>query len=361
MRVAIDARSLAERNTSNRTYWSELVFALAQRSEIELLLISNGTISPDDVPENAEVVMIPAPGRWFSLVTLPKVARERSADVVHVQYTVSPLFRLPVITTVHDVSFFIEPSWFGAKDRLLLQRTVPAACRRAARVLAVSETCREEILAYVDVPLDKVVVTPEGTPNRLLHVVPDDQSAGTLVGGRPYALLVGGASPRKNLRTAVKAVARARQTIPDLLLLVTGNLPSRPPEPWVVAPGPLEERVLAAAYRGAHALLHPSLHEGFGLTILEAMALECPVIASDRGAIPEVAGPGALLFDAMDTGGMADALIRLLNPALREDIVELGRQRAALFTWSTTADETAKAYRAAIASRPVSKDGESLP
>ena len=348
MRVAIDARCLAEQNTSNRTYWSELVLALSQDPSLELILVSNVSLDPADVPSGAEVVVASSPSRWFSLAVLPRIARERGADVAHVQYTVSPFFRVPVVTTIHDVSFFIEPSWFTTKDRVILQRTVPAACRRAARVLAVSETCREEILAYVDVPPEKVVVTLEGTPNRLLGVVPDGEALQTIVQG-PYALLVGGASPRKNLRGAIEAVRIARKALPDLVLLVTGRLPESPAEPWIVAPGPLDEPTLAAAYRNAHALLHPSLHEGFGLTLLEAMALGCPVVASDRGAIPEVVDDAALLDDPKDATGMAEALVRLLNPVEREALIERGRRRAEGFTWTATAAATVAAYHAAVA------------
>lgn len=350
MRVAIDARSLSERNTSNRTYWSELVNALGQRDNVELLLVSNASIAPEDVPSNATSIVVPVPGRWFSFVTLPKIAQAQRAHVVHVQYTVSPLFRIPVVTTVHDVSFFIEPTWFGTKDRFLLRTSVPAACRRAARVLAPSETCREEILAYVDVSPEKVAVTLEGTPNRLLdepHNPTAEESIQTLVGNDPYVLLVGGASPRKNLAGAIEAVRRARRTIPTLRLLVTGTLFSKPNESWVVAPGALDETRLAAAYRGADALLHPSFHEGFGLTILEAMALGCPVVASDRGSIPEVAGEAALLYDPFDAEGMANGLVRLLNPAFRADLVDRGRARSEGFTWHETAVKTEEAYRAA--------------
>ena len=351
LRVAIDARSLGERNTSNRTYWSELVNALGKVSGVEMLLVSNAPLALEDVPANGRVVVVPSPGRWFSLVTLPRVARELEANVVHVQYTVSPMFRTPVVTTIHDVSFFIEPSWFGLKDRLILQRSVPAACRRAAVVLAPSATCREEILAYVDVPPEKVRVTMEGTPRRLVSIGPSDVaevSVMAMVKQNPFALLVGGGSPRKNLAGAISAVREARKTIPELHLLVTGHLDRQPSEPWVKNIGPLPEHLLAAAYRGAFALLHPSLHEGFGLTILEAMALGCPVIASDRGAIPEIAGEAAMLFDAMDAEGMAGALVDLLNPAKREEAVRLGLQRAREYTWDETARATVEAYRAAI-------------
>ena len=348
MRVAIDARSLAERYTSNRTYWSELVAALDQSPGIELLLLSNVPLPPEEVPTEAKLVVEPVPGRWFSLVTLPSLARKHGADVAHVQYTVSPLFLIPVVTTIHDVSFFVEPRWFGAKDRFLLQRTVPAACRRAARVLAVSETCRREILTHIPVPEEKVVVTLEGTPSRLLGIDPDRDALAAIVGDRPYVLLVGGASPRKNLPTAIRAIRLARRTLPDLRLLVTGALPHPPAEDWVLAPGSLPEPTLAAAYRGARALLHPSLHEGFGLTILEAMALDCPVVASDRGAIPEVAGSDALLYDAHDAAGMAGGLVRLLDPGLRNDLIARGRERAGRFPWSETARDTASAYREAL-------------
>jgi glycosyltransferase involved in cell wall biosynthesis len=348
MRVAIDARSLSERFTSNYTYWSELVAALAQRAEVELLLISNSEITAREVPQNSRAIVQPANGRWFSYAVLPEIARREGADVAHVQYTVSPRFRTPVVTMVHDVSFFIEPKWFGLKNRFLLQRTVPAACRRAARVVVPSETCREELLSFIDIDPEKVAVTLEGTPNRLLGVAPDESFLRQLMGDAPYALLVGGASPRKNLTSALAAIREARKSIPDLRLLVTGSLSSKPAEDWVVTPGPLSEPALAAAYHGAHSLLHPSLHEGFGLTILEAMALGCPVIASNRGAIPEVAGDDALLYDPYDAIGMAGALVQLFNPGLRDRMIEQGKNRSNHYSWCETAMETEKTYRQAI-------------
>ncbi len=343
MKVAIDARSLAERSTSNRTYWSELIAAFGRRKDLELLLVSNVPLPPEDVPANAEVVLHSGGGRVFSLFALPKIARERKADVVHVQYTVSPFFKTPVVTTVHDVSFLIEPAWFGLKDRLLLQWTVPASCRRAVRVLAVSETCRAEILERIPLPAEKVVTTLEAAPRRLLGLLPKPPKW-----DEPYVLLVGGASPRKNLAGAVEAVRGARKALPNLRLVVTGRLPERPAEPWVVAPGPLEEAALAGAYRGAHVLLHPSFHEGFGLTILEAMALGCPVVASDRGAIPEVAGNAAVLCDPGDVAAMARGLVGLVDPEARAGQIERGRVRAMEFSWDDTAARTVEAYAEAI-------------
>lgn len=349
MRVAIDARSLSEQATSNRTYWAELVAALGRRPDVELLLFSNAPIPESDVPANAQAVIAPSKGRWFSFAVLPALARKYAADVVHVQYTVSPLFRTPVVTMVHDVSFLIEPSWFSRKDRMLLGLTVPAACRRAARVLVPTETCKRELRERIPVAEKKVMVTPLAVSTQLLQADPVEGEAGLrkIMGTNPFVLMVGAGSPRKNLATVIKAVERMESAMPQLRLLVTGRL-DEPVERWVFTPGPVDEAVLAAAYRRAYALLHPSLHEGFGLTILEAMALGCPVIASNRGSIPEVAGEAALLFEADDADGMGRALYDLSYETFRADQVEKGLARAAEFSWDRTAELTVRAYSEAI-------------
>jgi len=344
VRVAIDARSLSERATSNRTYWAELVAALGRRSDVELLLFSNAPIPAADIPANAKAIIAPSKGRWFSLVVLPALAHRYQADVVHVQYSVSPLFRTPVVTMVHDVSFLIEPSWFGWKDRTLLRFSVPRACRRAARVVVPSETCKRELLERISVAESKVIVTPLAVSTRLLQAVPDEGGLKELVGNSPFVLLVGGGGPRKNLAAAVAAVGKAREGIADLKLVVTGGVDTALPE-WVIAPGPIAEGLLSAAYRGAHALLHPSFHEGFGLTVLEAMALGCPVITSDRGSIPEVAGGAALLYDVNDSAGMAAGILNLAGGELRAAQIAKGRARAAEFDWDRTATLTVEAYR----------------
>ncbi len=347
MRVAIDARPLSEQATSNRTYWAELVAALGRRPDVELLLFSNAPIPESDIPANAQAVIAPSKGRWFSLVVLPALVRKYAADVVHVQYTVSPLFRTPVVTMVHDVSFLIEPSWFSRKDRILLTLSVPAACRRAAAVVVPSETCKRELLERIPVAEAKVSVTPLAVSTGLRHSKPAEEKLRELVGDAPFALLVGGGSPRKNLEAAVAAVGKAREAMADLVLLVTGRIESSVPN-WAIAPGAVDEAVLSAAYRRAHALLHPSFHEGFGLTILEAMALGCPVVASDRGSIPEVAGGAALLYDVQDSVGMAGGILRLEGGEFRASQIAKGHARAAEFDWDRTVELTVRAYSEAI-------------
>lgn len=349
MRIAIDARSLSEQATSNRTYWSELVAALGQRADVELLLLSNAPLPEKEAPANAKAIVQPASGRLFSLFVLPKLARQHGADVVHVQYTVSPFFRTPVVTMVHDVSFLIEPTWFSRKDRTLLRLSVPAACRRAKVVLTPSETCKRELLERIPVEEAKVSVTPLAVSRSLLATDPTsgERELATLTDGSPFALLVGGGSPRKNLYAAIAAVEKARESIPDLRLLVTGRVEPTLPS-WAITPGPVREEVLAAAYREAHVLLHPSLHEGFGLTILEAMALGCPVVTTDRGSLPEVAAGAALIYDADDAAGMAQGMVDLTNESVRVGQIEKGLVRARSFDWDRTAELTVQAYRKAI-------------
>jgi glycosyltransferase involved in cell wall biosynthesis len=362
-RVAIDARTLGERFTSNRTYWQELLAALAKRSQVELVLFSDQPLSVEASLANLEQIVVPArSSRLWSWFAFPAAVSQATCDLVHVQYTVSPRFRVPAITTIHDVSYFINPQWFSPKDRFLLRRSVPASTRRAARVIAVSETSKREIMQFVGTPADRIVVTPLGVPS-YIHSLPVAESLKTVnevcAAGDRYLLSVGSIQPRKNWRLLFQACALARKSSSsDLKLVVTGPIRDDQAavdacvaevggKDWIIFAGGVPQDALSSFYSGALALVHTSLHEGFGLTPLEAFACGTPVVASRAGAIPEIAEGAATLVEGWAVEDWASAILSSIEPLRAGALRAAGFERAKQYSWDVTAQRTEDAYREA--------------
>jgi len=369
MRVAIDARLLTGAYTGDRTYWRGLLKALIRQLEgsaHQLVLFSARPLPPEALPPSPvwETVVIPARSeRWWSLWHFPRAAQCYGCHVAHMQYTVSPLFRIPAITTVHDISFLIAPEWFGWKDRWLLRLTVPPSCRRAARVLTVSETSREDMIRYLHLPPDKVVATPNGVPEGFYPIPKDEAQAWVRQQygiEPPFALAVGVLQPRKNWGLAIRAVAYYREQSGNPLKLVLTGKPGwaeasvkalcaeLEAESWVHFTGYVPDEHLVWLYNASEMLLYPSFYEGFGLPPLEAMACGVPVIASNGGALPEVVGSGGILLPPTEYGMWAYAIQTLMeNEAVRAQIRERALQQAGRFRWETTAERTWAVYEQA--------------
>ncbi|MCL6532240.1 MAG: glycosyltransferase family 4 protein [Armatimonadetes bacterium] len=369
MRVAIDARLLTGAYTGDRTYWRGLLKALIRQLEgsaHRLVLFSARPLPPEALPPSPvwESVVIPARSeRWWSLWHFPRAAQRYGCHVAHMQYTVSPLFRIPAITTVHDISFLIAPEWFGWKDRWLLRLTVPPSCRRAARVLTVSETSREDMIRYLHLPPDKVVATPNGVPEGFYPIPKDEAQAWVRQQygiEPPFALAVGVLQPRKNWGLAIRAVAYYREQSGNPLKLVLTGKPGwaeasvkalcaeLEAESWVHFTGYVPDEHLVWLYNASEMLLYPSFYEGFGLPPLEAMACGVPVIASNGGALPEVVGSGGILLPPTEYGMWAYAIQTLMeNEAVRAQIRERALQQAQRFRWETTAERTWAVYEQA--------------
>ena len=349
--VAIDARLVGGTSTGDSTYWTGLLEGLSRtESEFRFLLFSNAP-RPSGLPpcDWIEWRTLPArSSRWWSLVKFPLAARR--AQVVHTQYSVSPLVRRPAVTTVHDVSFFIGPEWFRPKDRMLLRATVPAACRRAARVVAVSETCKSEIEHWIPAAKGKVSVTYNACPS-WIQPVPREQAAlrvrQELGLEGPFLLTVGTRWPRKNMGLAIAAANLLPREVPHRMV-VTGKTGWGENElgPRGFASGYVDNVLLSALYSAASMYLAPSRHEGFGIPLLEAFRCGCPVICSTGGALPEVAGDAAIVEPSWEAADWAVRIQRAIGDrgtlsALREK----GHIRERRFTWEETARKTLEIYR----------------
>jgi glycosyltransferase involved in cell wall biosynthesis len=357
--VAIDARLIGARSTGDSTYWLGLLHGLSRiDSGLKILLYSNAP-RPAEIPIDGDFSWVTIPGhrRIWSLLHFPLHARRSGAGVIHTQYNLSPLAGKRGVTTIHDVSFFVEPSWFPARPRAILQRFVPGSASRAARVITVSETSRSEIERYIPAARGKTSVTP--LARNVLITPVQRETAQRVVAERfqleqPYLLTVGTRWPRKNMALAVSASDLLPDDLPHRLVL-TGKAG------WgedhvgkrTVTPGYVSEAELSALYSAADLYIAPSFHEGFGLPLLEAFGCGCPVLCSSGGAFPEVAGDAAHVMRSWQPEDWAATMGDLLrDPSKLDDLRRRGYEREREFSWERTATLTAEVYKDVIHDRP---------
>jgi glycosyltransferase involved in cell wall biosynthesis len=341
--VVIDADVLGRQRTGDESYVSALLRELPQLDHgLRLLAV---TRRPDLVPGGVEAVELRARSQVARMAfTLPRLLRRLRPQLVHFQHAVSLGLRAPAVVTVHDLSFEHHPGLMGLRDRVVFGTAVPRSARRAARVLAVSERTKQDLIERYGVPEWKVVVTPNG-------VDPAFRPEGPRAEGPAYALFVGTLQPRKDPEAAIEALGLLNG---DLRLVLAGPDKGGGPQARETASrlgldsrvefrGHVDRDELAALYRGAACLVLPSRWEGFGLPIVEAMASGTPVVASRVGAIPEVAGEAAVLVEPGDPSALAAGIERAL--ADRERLVLAGLERARAFSWRETARRTLEVYR----------------
>ena len=264
------------------------------------------------------------------------------------------------LLTVHDLSFVRVPETASPPLKAYLDAVVPRSVRRADHVLADSEATRDDLIALYDTPADKITVLWSGVDARFapgtspaaLQAVRDRYKLPT---GR-FLLSVGTVQPRKNYTRLIEALARLRREVHDLSLVIVGGkgwledpiysaLDQFGLREAVVFTGFADDADLPALYTLARAVALPSLYEGFGLPVLEAMACGTPVVTSNLSSLPEVAGDAALLVNPLDVDDLTAALQRLISDeALRATLRERGLARAATFTWERAARQLLGIY-----------------
>ena len=268
---------------------------------------------------------------WYPRA-LPREALKRNLEVLH-----CPTFRgpfrsgVPVVVTVHDLAVLRHPETFNPWTRRYSRLAVPRVARAARVVIAVSEFTRREIVELLRVPDDRICVIPNA-------VGPPFTPTGVAAEGE-YALAVGTLEPRKNLAAAQQATRRLGL---ELRIVGEAGWGDVRVDGWV---GRVSDERLAELYRGARCLVYPSLYEGFGLPVLEAMACGTPVVTSAGGATEEVAGGAAVLVEPRDPASLVAGLTEALDR--REELVARGLKRAGAFTWQHVAAETWRAYEEA--------------
>jgi glycosyltransferase involved in cell wall biosynthesis len=296
---------------------------------------------------------------------LPSCAKKYRLDLLHSPtYTWPVRARIPGVVSILDMLYCVHPDSISQMKLAFWRVFVPWSARRCCKILTISESSKQDIVRYLGVSPEKVVVTPLAL-DRLLDV--GNQPAAEEIKGicakyrirKPYLLHVGGVGKHKNPQVLVKALAilRERAGTEEMTLVITGNdygpaegirshAISYGLDGFVHLPGYVARQELPSLYAGAFAYVTPSMFEGFGLTVLEAMAFCTPVVISDRASLPEVAGHAALTADPERPDRIADAIYRIaVEPGLRQDLITRGKRRIKEFSWKRTAQLTLETYR----------------
>jgi glycosyltransferase involved in cell wall biosynthesis len=295
-------------------------------------------------------------------VALPGLARSVGADVIHSpHYTIPLASRHRSVVTLHDATFFSDPLVHGRLKRLFFRFWTRLSLRAAARIIVPSTATRNELRLYLHANVDRTRVVHHGVDLKIFHgpTASEIEFASSLVGSTAWIAFLGTLEPRKNIRALVHAFsvldASVWETVPDLRLALAGAQGWDEELATVIADSPLTNRIVELGYvpidalpgllGGARVVCYPSLGEGFGLPVLEAMACEALVLTTKRLALPEV-GADAVVYTETDPASIAAALSDLLTDKTNgASLRARAGRRARTFSWGTASDGHIATYR----------------
>jgi glycosyltransferase involved in cell wall biosynthesis len=301
---------------------------------------------------------------WWEQSVLPKLLKQNHVDLLHNPINFGLPFRqvCKSVVTIHDVIPLAFKEIYLARriERIYYHMVLQIALRRSAAIITDSIFSRDELIKYLAVPKDKIkviylacgeefkpVITPE------LQSIPENKFGLR----RPYILTIGGNEPRKNVDRLIKLFGRLGERLGMDLVVIGGSWRGKALDQkaqganHIYYLGTVDQQDLVSLYSMAELFVFPSLYEGFGLPVLEAMACGTPVAASNASSIPEVAGNAAVLFDPLDEEDMFKVILTVLESReTREELSLKGLERAKMFTWQNTLAQTMAVYREVLKS-----------
>ncbi len=367
-RIAIDIRLLGKKRTGDEVVFFHLtkeVLAL-DREQNHYLLVTDER-DPQKLAliqgrlecigkKNVQFVSLFGKNRFlWNLLSVPWFLMNHPVDIYHTQY-ILPLFvpkKTRVVLHIHDVSFRAYQNLIGLTDRLFLSLFIPHAVSRADGIVTPSLFTKQEISAYYGTAPEKIHVIANALGSNFLTLAKGDPLSVREKYHLPerYLLSVGTLQPRKNIPFLIRAFAQLRRRIPDIHLVIVGNrrahhfdsgidtaIRELKLEDHVHFPGFVEEHDLPVIYGAATVFVFPSLYEGFGIPLLEAMSQKVPIAASDTPCLREVAGNGALYFDPTSIAICEEKLYTLLTDKEQREVILLSAEgRLALYSWEKSA------------------------
>jgi glycosyltransferase involved in cell wall biosynthesis len=365
----LDARTATPHFPGIGRYVNNLARAMAPLLEADerLTVLHDPAHAPPPTASPA-VQMLPVNTSPFSAsqqFVLPRLLGRLRADLYHSAYFLMPYAPrrrgIPTLLTIYDLIPLLFPRQSTWRARLLARWANRLALRTAEKVISISDATRRDLLAQFHLPAEKVQVIPLAADPAFVRQSEEEVAALRARYALPqrYVLYLGSNKPHKNLGRLVEAWARLQpQPLP---LVIAGAWDDRYPEArqraaalslegqvrWL---GPVSDTDLPALYSGALLFVFPSLYEGFGLPVLEAMACGAPVVCSNSSSLPEVTGKAALLADPTDVEGLAGCVrVALEDEGLRKEMSESGLRQARRFSWPQTARLSLEVYRTSLA------------
>jgi glycosyltransferase involved in cell wall biosynthesis len=369
-RIGIDARKLTDFGIGS--YVRNLVDAISKRPEsaaydFRLYVRGDDLGALPPLGDHFAVVQEDSPGYSASELTrfAWRLLREK-LDLFHAtHYVIPPLARTRAVVTIHDIIHVLYPQFLPNRAALVYARVmIRRALKRADRILTVSYNTKRDLVDYFGIAPARVEVVYNGVSSKFRPDIPREEReriASKYRLPRPYLLFLGGEKPHKNVRNVLRAFAQARRerALPHTLVLA-GPMPKNRSrvealiaalelESRVSRPGVVPDEDLPGLFAGADVFLYPTLYEGFGLPVVEAMASGVPVLTSSTSALQEIAGGYAYLVDPTDVDAIARGVATLAtDSARRQELVDLGKRRARDFSWDRAAQQTLRVYAEAL-------------
>jgi glycosyltransferase involved in cell wall biosynthesis len=373
MRFSVDAHAIGCHLTGNEVYIRNLIGAFADLDrQAEFIAYMSNREANKSIPARIQRRQISRNPFLRLGYDLPRRLRQDRPDLIHVQYTAPIGCCVPVVVSVHDVSFLEHPEYFTRWRTAQLKWSVERTVRQAVRIVTGSEFSRSAIANAYGLDPDRIAVVPNAA-SELFRPLPKEAAASWVQArfgfGEPFILSVGDLQPRKNLEGLIRAFAELVRAFPQIPhhLVLAGNQTWYAPKIHKAAEesgvsgrirftGFVSDDELLQLYNACEFFVFPSFYEGFGLPVLEAMACGKAVACSNTSALPEVADAAALLFDPYSQTEMTRAMLDLTRDAeYRQRIERLGLHRSALFSWKKTARRTLDVYYEVAGSRGARK------